>query len=176
MPMTLNVGVSRKVGLPDFCSIGASCNLQVELDSGLLQHDLDGFHAQVRDAFVAAQQAVNDELVRLQGPAGTSRTATTPTRDGNEDPPRPDGTGPSTDSGGASARPGAPGSRVGSPRERPGKPCTPNQARAIRAIARNAGCDLKAVLREQCGVESPDALTLAQASALIDTLKAASGA
>ena len=35
MPLKLNVGVSRKVGLPDYCSAGASCNVEVELDSGL---------------------------------------------------------------------------------------------------------------------------------------------
>ena len=66
MPLRLNVGVSRKLGLPEYSSVGASCNIDVELDSSLLQTDLDGFHTQVRDAFVAAQQAVNDELIRLQ--------------------------------------------------------------------------------------------------------------
>src|SRR5438132_13492072 len=66
MPLKLNVGVSRKVGLPDYCSAGASCNIEVELDSGLLQHDLGAFHAEVRAAFIAARQAVDDELVRLQ--------------------------------------------------------------------------------------------------------------
>ena len=33
MPLKLNVGVSRKVGLPDYGSVGASCNVEVELDS-----------------------------------------------------------------------------------------------------------------------------------------------
>ena len=42
MPMKLNVGVSRKVGLPDYGSVGASCNLELELDSGMLDRDLDG--------------------------------------------------------------------------------------------------------------------------------------
>ena len=35
MPLTLNVGLSRKVGLPEFSSIGASCGVAVELDSAL---------------------------------------------------------------------------------------------------------------------------------------------
>ena len=42
MPMKLNVGVSRKIGLPDYGSVGASCNLELELDSSLLERDLDG--------------------------------------------------------------------------------------------------------------------------------------
>ena len=64
--MKLNVGVSRKVGLPDYGSVGASCNLELEMDSGQLERDLDGFQARVRDAYVAAHQAVHDELARLQ--------------------------------------------------------------------------------------------------------------
>jgi hypothetical protein len=54
MPLKLNVGISRKVGLPAYGSIGASCNLEVELDSRLLEQDLQGFHARVRRAYVAA--------------------------------------------------------------------------------------------------------------------------
>ena len=54
MPMKLNVGVSRKVGLPDYGSVGASCGIELEVDGSLLQHDLDRFHSQVRDAYVAA--------------------------------------------------------------------------------------------------------------------------
>ena len=66
MPMKLNVGVSRKVGLPDYGSVGASCNLEMELDAGLLEKDLDGFHARIRGAYVAAHQAVHDELARFR--------------------------------------------------------------------------------------------------------------
>jgi hypothetical protein len=57
MPMTLNVGLSRKLGLPDYGSLGASCNVTVELDAALLRDDLDGFHAEVRNAYTACRQA-----------------------------------------------------------------------------------------------------------------------
>ena len=70
MPMKLNVGVSRSVGLPNYGSVGASCNLELELDATLLERDLDDFHTQIRGADAAAHQAVHDELVRLQSLTG----------------------------------------------------------------------------------------------------------
>ena len=69
MALRLNVGVSRKLGLPEYSSAGASCHLELELPEGLLQTDLDEFQHRVRDAYVAAHQAVNDELARLQAQA-----------------------------------------------------------------------------------------------------------
>ena len=66
MPLRLNVGLSKKVGLPNYSSLGASCNLEIELDQGLLFSDLDGFQQRVKHAFVACNQAVHDELARQQ--------------------------------------------------------------------------------------------------------------
>jgi hypothetical protein len=66
MPHKLNVGLSKKIGQPDYRSLGASCNVEVELDGSLLQTDLDGFHDRVSRAFAACRQAVSDELARHQ--------------------------------------------------------------------------------------------------------------
>jgi hypothetical protein len=74
----LNVGVSRKVGQPDYGAVGASCHLELEINSDLLEGDLEGFHARVRSAYVAAHQAVHDELARLQAPVAVPQESSAP--------------------------------------------------------------------------------------------------
>ena len=64
MPLKLNVGLAKKVGLPEYGSLGASCYLECELDGSLLTTNLDRFHEQVREAFAACSQAVEEELTR----------------------------------------------------------------------------------------------------------------
>src|SRR3954462_15891273 len=90
MPLKLNVGVSKEVGLPESSSVGATCHLEVELESGLLD-DLEVFHERVRDAYVACHQAVNDELARLQGRTATPVDAPAAVADGHDRPPAPEG-------------------------------------------------------------------------------------
>jgi hypothetical protein len=66
MPLKLNVGLAKKVGLPSYGSLGASCYIECELDSALLTSNLERFHEHVRGAFTACSQAVHDELSRQQ--------------------------------------------------------------------------------------------------------------
>jgi hypothetical protein len=164
MPLKLNVDVSRKMGLPDYESVGASCNLEMELDAGLLERDLDGFQARIRGAYVAAHQAVHEELARLQAPRDKPAIAPAPVpvqarsaafvRNGF-----------SRNSGnGQSPRPQADRSRVP-------KAATRSQVKAIIAIARRQNTDLAGLLLQEYEVQSPESLTIRQASELIDWLK-----
>ena len=50
MPTTLNVGLSKKVGEPDYGSRGASVNLETELDAGLV-NDPDRLRDRIRQLF-----------------------------------------------------------------------------------------------------------------------------
>jgi hypothetical protein len=161
--MKLNVGVSRKLGLPVYGSIGASCSLELELDAALLDRDLEAFHALVRHAYCAARQAVHDELVRLQA-AGTQAPTKPPARDAVNG----SGLGDHHAQGNGEA---VLGGRTTAEAPRSRKPATASQVKAICAIARQREADLVAILRSEYDVERPEDLKLRQAPALIDRLK-----
>ena len=57
----LNAGFSRKVGEPNFGSRGASVNVELELESGLIG-DPDALTARIRSLFDIARQSVDAEL------------------------------------------------------------------------------------------------------------------
>jgi hypothetical protein len=161
MPMKLNVGVSRKVGMPDYGSVGASCNLEMELDAGLLEKDLDGFHARIRAAYVAAHQAVHDELARLHAPTTNGTGSPSPAR------ARSSASNGTTRVNGN----GSVATRVQSERTRAPRPATANQVKAIQAIARRQNTDLVGLLRNEYEIQRPEDLSISQASELIDLLK-----
>ena len=73
MSMKLTVTISKKLGLPDYGSVGAACGVDVELPGSLVFDDQQAFQRHARNAYAACAQAVNDELARQrQVDAGAS--------------------------------------------------------------------------------------------------------
>ena len=65
MAMKINVGLQKKVGQPNYGSLGASCQIEFEMESTILESNMDGFHNRVNGAFLACRQAVNLQLERF---------------------------------------------------------------------------------------------------------------
>jgi hypothetical protein len=59
--LKLNAGFSRKVGEPNYGSRGASVNVELELESGLVS-DPDALMGRIRQLFSLARRSVDDEL------------------------------------------------------------------------------------------------------------------
>lgn len=146
MPLKVNVGLSKKIGLPDYGSLGASVHVEYEADSTLLHSDLDGFHRQVTNAFVACRQAVQDELARHYA----SESATSPHGNGHH----------------------ANGNGRGNGRSVPARRATASQVRAINSISDRLQLDLAQWLQQKFGIRVPSELSISEASSAIDDLKA----
>jgi hypothetical protein len=152
MALKLSIGFQKKIGQADFGSLGANCHVEFEIDPTLLHNNLDGFHEKARHAFVACQQAVNDQLAR-QAPNGAAKNGHA---NGHQPPAA---TRPTNGTNGY-------GNSGGTPRL-----ATQSQARAIRAIASKRRVDLQKLLDARYGVGRPEDLRLSDASSLIDELK-----
>jgi hypothetical protein len=150
MPLKTNVGVNRKVADNNYGSRGASVNLEVELDSTLI-NDPERFHERIRQVFRLAQQAVDEELARQTAANGHGYSH--PPANGN-------GNGHHRNGNGNAA-----------PRRSQGHRATASQARALRAIADRQGLDLAAELQTRFGVKEPEEISITEASGLIDELK-----
>lgn len=83
MPLRLQVGLQQKVGLPDYGSLGASCHVELELDSQLIARSPDAFQQEVTRAFDACRQAVQNELARTK-PAATNGSPKTNGQNGHK--------------------------------------------------------------------------------------------
>ena len=175
--LKLHAGVSKKVGLPGFSSASASCTIEAELDSRLL-NDTQGFQMVVRHAYQTCEQAVQDEIARLthDSPTDTSLLLPKP-QSQKEIPTQPRQqeavigvrTTPAVQGPMVTATQGVPVQLIQS--QPSPRPATASQVKAIRAIASRRRIDLKALLRERFGVQTAESLGIRQASDLIDELK-----
>jgi hypothetical protein len=146
----LNLGLSKKVGQPDYGSLGASCSVSVELPSGLVFDDQEALQRHARVAYAACAQAVNDELARQSGAT---------------DPP----TAETKPSNGAGTNGNGNGHRNGSGHLASGKQL--DYARQLAAQIKGLGVRRLEALAEKMFGRPLAALTSLDASSLIDTLK-----
>ena len=146
MAAKLSVGLQKKLGLPGYSSIGASCHVEFEVETSLMESNLKGFHQKVQNAYSACQQAINEQLARYQS-----------TPPNLNDPPRSQLNGQNN--------PNPQQVRQESSR------ATRNQIRSIFAIARSQGLDPLQIVRTRFNLDLPEDLTIREASSLIDELK-----
>lgn len=139
----VTVGLQQKIGQPNFGSVGASCSIEIHLDDDEAEHP-DQIANRVKHAFAQCRECIAKELSihEANGSVATS-TAAKPS-DARQSPARK------------------------ATSERPARNATEAQ---VRAIASKAGLSLASELEQGFGVRSPNQLTIAQASQLIDSLK-----
>ncbi len=83
MPLRANIGISRKVADNNYGSRGASVNLEVELDSSLIQEP-ERLQERIRQVFRLAQVSVDEELTRqTTGNDGSNGHTAAATGNGN---------------------------------------------------------------------------------------------
>ena len=178
MSVKLNIGLSRKVGEASFGSRGASINLEVELDNGVL-NDPGQLRDRVQDLYVLARQSVDEELQRPAevGPSEPSHTngnehrRISPTVNGNG---HKNGHANGHATNGQATNGHGPNNGNGPGRIEVAR-ATQSQIRAIFAISKRQGLDPHTVINDRYRVHKMEELTIREASALIDDLKLGAG-
>ncbi|MEZ6088228.1 MAG: hypothetical protein R3C05_09435 [Pirellulaceae bacterium] len=151
MPTKINIGLTKKAGLPGYGSIGASCHLELELDSRILDDDAERFRWHVQRAYAACRQAVEDELSREQPAALAAQSNRKSPPSMPHEHRRHNGNSHSKGNGNA-------------------RRATQNQVRAVKAIAARVRADLHPFLA-RFEAQRVEDLSIADASSLIDALK-----
>ena len=79
MTIKINIGVNKKVGLPEYGSAGGHCNIEIEADNSILDH-AEQFLQRVRDAYEMARLSVEEELSHHRQSNDRPGNATSPSR------------------------------------------------------------------------------------------------
>ena len=169
MSVKLNIGLSRKVGEANYGSRGASINLEVELDNGVL-NDPGQLRERVHDLYVLARESVDEELQRPAdaGPGepsyanGNGRAQTNGVANGNG---HSNGHASNGHSNNGHSNNNGQNGRIEVAR------ATQSQIRAIFAISKRQGLDPHTLISDRFRVHKMEDLTIREASALIDDLK-----
>ena len=77
MTIKINVGVNKKIGLPDYGSAGSHCNIEIEADNSVLE-DAEQFLQRVKDAYEVARQSVEEELAHHRPSGNTAQSRAEP--------------------------------------------------------------------------------------------------
>ena len=160
MPMKLNVGLSRKVGEPNYGSRGASVNLELELDNSLVEQP-ERLRDRIRQLYQLAKASVDEELHGTsQQPAGNN------------------GHGGDHNNGHGGGLDQYRVSNNGNGQRQPAnghgpRQATTSQVKAIHAIASRNRIDVGRLVQDRFNVQRPDDLSISDASTLIDELKGA---
>jgi hypothetical protein len=152
MPLTINVGLSRKTS-ENFNSAGTSINLTAELDQSLLARSGE-LQGAIEELYEQAETALDQQ--DPDAPGSGERRVASPRR---------------TQAGNGHAHSNGNGRSNGRSRQASGGTMTDSQRRAIHAIANRLNLDAGIECHEELGLDL-DTLDLRQASQLIDHLKA----
>lgn len=174
MPLTVNVGLSRKSS-ENYQSQGLSINITAELDQSLLadprrlQDEIDRIYAQADDALERQSAPKKPALQPARPPVPR------PQRNGQAHHQR---NGNVISHANGHANQGGPfrptarqdGDHDGVPYGGPVRPATASQMRALRSLAKRLDCDLADLMTETFGIATVQT-DIRQASRLIDILK-----
>ena len=152
----INAGFSRKVGEPNYGSRGASVNVELEVESNLIS-DPDALGSRIRGLFDIARQSVESEL----GSATPNGSAP--------------GNGHTQNGCTHAAANVCRAETTPANGNKPVRGATASQIRAIRSLCDRHGFHANRLANERFRVNAVEDLTLQQASALIDELKATAG-
>ena len=163
MPLRLSAGVSKKVGLPNYGSLGASCHLELELDAGILERDPRALRQQIQRVHAICAGTVQEELDRNRNDSRPKDAETGEKEPSTESRKKNGPTGRSVRLDGNGERPNN------------GHPASERQINFLRVLAgqiRGLGVRrLESFCQRLCD-QPPAALTASEAGELIDVLKA----